>query len=92
MKIKENLGYVCTGVSAILTALQDNAIYQVVNMILVILSLLINIIYTIYKWYKQAGQDGRIDIDEVGDLLDGVKNELDNSPLTKKEEEKHEKD
>lgn len=92
MKIKENLGYVCTGVSAILTALQDNAIYQVVNMILVILSLLINIIYTIYKWYKQASQDGKIDIDEVGDLLDGVKNELDNNPLTKKEEEKHEKD
>ena len=92
MKIKENLGYVCTGVSAILTALQDNAIYQVVNMILVILSLLINIIYTIYKWYRQASQDGKIDIDEVGDLLDGVKNELDNNPLTKKEEEKHEKD
>lgn len=92
MKIKENLGYVCTGVSALLTALQDNAIYQIVNMILVILSLLINIIYTIYKWYKKASQDERIDIDEVGDLLDGVKNELDNSPLTKKEEEKHEKD
>ena len=92
MKIKENLGYVCTGVSAVLTALQDNAIYQVVNMILAILSLLINIIYTIYKWYIQASQDGKIDIDEVSDLLDGVKNELDNSPLTKKEEEKHEKD
>lgn len=92
MKIKENLGYLCTGVSALLTVLQDNAIYQIVNMILVILSLLINIIYTIYKWYKQASQDGRIDIDEVGNLLDGVKNELDNGPLTKKEEEKHEKD
>lgn len=92
MKIKEKLGYMCTGFIAILTALQDNAIYQIVNMILVILSLLINIIYTIYKWYKKANQDGRIDIDEVGDLLDGVKNELDNSPLIKKEEEKHEKD
>lgn len=92
MKIKENLGYLCTGVSAVLTALQYNAIYQIVNMILVILSLLINIIYTIYKWYKQSSQDGHIDIDEVGNLLDGVKNELDSSPLTKKEEEKHEKD
>ena len=91
MKIKENLGYLFTGFSAILTALQDNAIYQVVNMILVILSLLINIIYTIYKWYKQASQDGRIDMDEVGDLLEGVKNEIDNNPLTKKEEEKHDK-
>ena len=92
MKIKENIGYICTSFSAILTALQDNAIYQVVNMILVILSLLINIIYTIYKWYKQASQDERIDMDEVGDLLDDVKNELNNNPLTKKEEEKHEKD
>lgn len=91
MKIKENLGYLFTGFSAILTALQDNAIYQVVNMILVILSLLINIIYTIYKWYKQASQDGRIDMDEVGDLLENVKNEIDNNPLTKKEEEKHDK-
>lgn len=91
MKIKENLGYICTGVSAILTALQDNELYQVINMILVILSLVINIIYTIYKWYKQASQDGRIDMDEVGDLLEDVKNEIDNNPLTKKEEENHDK-
>lgn len=88
MKNKDYYGYIFTAFSGVLTAMQDNELYQVINMILVILSLVINIIYTIYKWYKKASADKKINIDEVGDLVENVKYVIDE---TKEDFKNHDK-
>jgi hypothetical protein len=38
--------------TAVLTALQTNEIFQIIEMILAIISFIVSICYTIYKWYN----------------------------------------
>ena len=61
--------YVSSALNIVLTAIQDNPVYQVVGLILTILSLCITILYTIFKWYNEATKDGKITTKEYEQLL-----------------------
>lgn len=66
-----------TAVTAVLTAFQYDEMLKWINLILSIVTALVTIAYTIYRWYKRAKKDGKVTIDEVGELLDEVHTELD---------------
>lgn len=59
------------------TATQTNQTMQTVNLVITIVVGVVTLAYTIYKWYKKAKSDGKITPDEVGDLVEDVKEELD---------------
>lgn len=74
---KENLTYLTNSFALVLSAIQDNPIFQAVSFILTILSFLVSIAYTIYKWYVKAKKDGKITLEEIKEL---------HEDLTKKEQ------
>lgn len=55
---------------AVFTVAQPDVILKWVSLALTILCTLITTAFTIYKWYKKAKEDGKIDSDEVKDLVD----------------------
>lgn len=61
--------YMSSALNIVLTAIQDNPVYQVVGLILTIISLCITILYTIFKWYNEATKDGKITTKEYEQLL-----------------------
>lgn len=61
----------------ILTALQTNEVFQYIQLGLTILSTLVAIAFTIWKWWKKASQDGKIEVDEIKELEDDIKEVLD---------------
>ena len=65
----------------IFSAINSDELTSILITILTIISILFNIAYTIWKWYKNAMKDGKIDKDDVDDLM----NDLNNS--NKKEDE-----
>lgn len=69
----------------ILTAVQSDQIFQYISLALTILSTLIAISYTIWKWWRKAKEDGKIDEEEVKDLVDQI------DDVVKKGEDKDEK-
>lgn len=69
----------------ILTAIQSDQIFQYISLALTILSTLIAISYTIWKWWRKAKEDGKIDEEEVKDLVDQI------DDIVKKGEDKDEK-
>lgn len=96
MDTKQTLavGGVGSLLGGILTALQYDEVLRWVNLALAILSAVTTIAYTVYKWWKSARKDGRVDIDEIGDLLEQLHDEtgkLKESVDDKKEDEDDEK-
>lgn len=73
----EITGYAGSGVIAILSALQVDEALKWVNLILAIVTALTTLAFTIWKWYKVAKADGKITIDEIGDLAEKMKTEAD---------------
>ena len=73
MDNNEITGYVGSGFIAVLGALQLDEALKWVNLILAILTAIVTLCFTIWKWYKVATADGKITIDEIGDLADKVK-------------------
>lgn len=64
------LDWVFVGFSSILTATQTNETFKTISLILTILSSLVIIARNIYNWYVASKADGKIDKDEVKDLID----------------------
>ena len=71
--------------------IQDNPVFQWIQLILAIVASLVLIAYRLWKWWKEAKKDGKIDkqeikegIDIIKDGLEDVKNTIDEN--TKKEE------
>lgn len=56
---------------------QTNETMQVINTIITCVVGAITIAYTIYKWYKRAKSDGKITKDEVEELVEDVKKDID---------------
>lgn len=79
------LSWVGSVFGTILTALQSDQIFQYISLALTILSTLIAISYTIWKWWRKAKEDGKIDEEEVKDLVDQI------DDVVKKGEDKDEK-
>ena len=66
-----------TALETVLAVSQTNEILQTIQIILAIITFLVTIGYTIWKWYKNAKKDGKITKDEVEDLVDQIKDEVD---------------
>ena len=87
MKYDEIVGWVGSGISAILTVTQTNEIFQLIQIILTSIAVLVSIAYTIWKWYKNAKKDGKITSNEVDELFDDI-----NKVIQYKEDEENDKD
>lgn len=64
------IDYICCGVATVLTVAQTNEIFQLVSLILTCIATLTAIGFTIYKWFKKAKADGKIDKEEIEELVD----------------------
>lgn len=79
--MKDNL--ICFGGNAltyVLTALQTNEVFQIIELVLSITLTLILITFKLWKWYKEAKADGKITADEIQkgiDILEEGKDKLD---------------
>ena len=58
--------------SAMLTALQTNEVFQTVSLVVTILSGIVSIVFIIWRWWKQAKKDGKVDGEDIGQLLDDL--------------------
>lgn len=70
--------------SVILTVTQTNETFRTISLILTIIATAVVLARNIYDWYIKAKRDGKIDKDEVKDLIDivdkgvnDIKNEVD---------------
>ena len=70
---KQIVEYASCGVGAVMTVVQTNQVFQLVSLILTCIATAVAIGFTIYKWYKAAKADGKIDKEEVEELVDIVK-------------------
>lgn len=71
------LCYTLTGLQTIFTSLQDNELYQIIQMVLSLLSGVLVIAYTIWKWYVRAKKDGKITIDEIDEGIEEIIDAID---------------
>lgn len=63
------INYIANTVACITTALQSDEIFSYVSLLLTILSIVVSLAFTIYRWYKVATTDGRIDNEEIDELM-----------------------
>lgn len=66
------INYVASAIACITTALQTNEIFSYVSLSLTILSIVVSLAFTIYKWYKTATDDGKIDNEEIDELMKNI--------------------
>ena len=60
----------------ILTALQTNELYQLIELILSVVASIVLIAIKFIQWYNMAKKDGKITKDEIDELIDDVKDDL----------------
>ena len=78
--MNNNHGWIGTGISAILTIVQTNEVFQIISLVLTILTTLLTFIFTIYKWIKLSKEDGKIDDNEIKqgiEIVEDFKESLD---------------
>lgn len=78
--MNNNHEWLGTGISAILTIVQTNEIFQIISLVLTIITTLLTFIFTIYKWIKLSKEDGKIDEDEIKqgiEIVEDFKESLD---------------
>lgn len=71
-------GGIGTLLSATGTAIQPNEVLQTISLIITIIGGLITIIFAVITWYKNAKKDGKIDKEEVKELIDIVQDGTEN--------------
>lgn len=71
------VGVTGTAVETILAVSQANETLQAIQIVLACITFVVTIAYTIWKWYRNAKKDGKIDEDEVDDLMEDLKKEVD---------------
>lgn len=76
MKFKDNINYLSSGASWLFTLVQTNQLLQSIMFVLSIVSTLFTIAYTVYRWYNKAKEDGKITLDEVKELHDETKDDV----------------
>ena len=86
MKSKDLFSWTGTAIVTIMTAIQENPVFQYINLGITILSSLFAMAFTIWKWWKKAKKDGKIDDDEVDELIDKVNNVIDDKKKGDKDE------
>ena len=73
----------------VLTAVQDNPVFQTITLILSIITSIVLLAYRIWKWWKEAKKDGKITKEEIKDGIDivasGVKDIVDKTKKGEKD-------
>lgn len=87
MNEKNVTGIVGTILSAVGTATQTNEILETISLIITIIGgVLTFIVMPLISWFKKASEDGKIDIKEIGEAVDVLKDGIDKTKdLTEKE-------
>ena len=62
----------CIVLQSFLTLSQTDEVFRIASLILTIISALIVLIRNILDWYNKAKQDGKIDKDEIKEVIDIV--------------------
>lgn len=57
--------------------IQDNPVFQWIQLILAIVASLVLIAYRLWKWWKEASKDGKIDKEEIKEGLDIISDGID---------------
>ena len=70
------INYVASAIACITTAIQTNEIFSYVSLSLTVLSIVVSLAFTIYKWYKVATSDGKIDKEEIDDLMHNINDSI----------------
>ena len=65
------------GLTYVMTTIQTNEIFQIVELCLSILTSLIIIGFKIWKWWKNASADGKITKEEIKELSDDIEEDVD---------------
>lgn len=68
-KLEDGLLYTVDSCGLVMSIVQTEHIFQIVQLVLSIFATLITTAYIIYKWYKRAKADGKITKNEVGELV-----------------------
>ena len=66
------INYVASVIACITTAIQTNEIFSYVSLSLTILSIVVSLVFTIYRWYKLSTSDGKIDKEEIDELMKNI--------------------
>ena len=86
------INYVASAIACITTALQTNEIFSYVSLSLTILSIVVSLAFTIYRWCKTATDDGKIDKEEIDDLMHNINNSINDLNNTVNNYDKKEND
>lgn len=70
------INYVASAIACITTAIQTNEIFSYVSLSLTILSIVVSLAFTIYRWYKTATDDGKIDKEEIDNLMHDINDSI----------------
>lgn len=70
------INYIASAVACITTSLQSNEIFSYVSLSLTILSIVVSLAFTIYRWYKVATDDGKINKEEIDDLMKNINEDI----------------
>lgn len=65
------------GLALISTYLQTDETLRIIQGVLTAISIIIGVAYRLWVWYRNAKKDGKIDEKEVGQLIEGAKETLD---------------
>ena len=57
--------------------IQDNPVFQWIQLILAIVASLVLIAYRLWKWWKEASKDGKIEKEEIKEGLDIISDGID---------------
>lgn len=79
MKSNNTLSYITSILTTLFGIATANEITAIVYSILGLISFLFSIAYTIYKWYKKAKSDNFISVEEIDDLMEQLKEEINKS-------------
>lgn len=71
----------------VLSALQTNQVFQIIELVCSVCLTLLIFAYRLWKWLKEAKADGKIDkneIEQLGEIVEDTKEELDKHKEDKK--------
>jgi len=72
MKPSNIFALVGNGFTYLLTMIQANQVFQVIELVLAVATSLVILAHRIWSWFKEAKEDGKITKDEMDQLYDIV--------------------
>ena len=76
MRIKDLLSVVGNGIMYVLTIAQTREIFQIIELVLAILISIVILFGKIIDWYHKAKKDGKITKEEIKELVEITKDDI----------------